>query len=217
MRRLKWLLGTVVLAQVACGSPESSGSGGACDGGGALKTFYRDSDTDGFGDPAGTLEKCTAPAGYVDNDLDCDDAVQETFLACLTGPAFRGESSFRTYLFAIARNVLHAQMKRLGRARAEVDVGEISVMDLGPSPSTLAARRREERLLLSALRAIPLDMQIALELFYWEDLSGSELAVALEIPEGTVRSRLRRAREALDQKSPRTTRCTSLSRIQHTD
>ena len=129
-----------------------------------------------------------------------DDAVQETFLACLTGPAFRGESSFRTYLFAIARNVLHAQMKRLGRARAEVDVGEISVMDLGPSPSTLAARRREERLLLSALRAIPLDMQIALELFYWEDLSGSELAVALEIPEGTVRSRLRRAREALDQK-----------------
>lgn len=129
-----------------------------------------------------------------------DDAVQETFLACLSGPEFRGESSFRTYLFAIARNVLHAQMKRLGRARAEVDVGEISVMDLGPSPSTLAARRREERLLLAALRAIPLDMQIALELFYWEDLSGSELAVALGIPEGTVRSRLRRAREALDQK-----------------
>ncbi len=129
-----------------------------------------------------------------------DDLVHDTFLACLTGPAFRGESSFRTYLFAIGRNALHAHLRKLGRARDEVDIGEVSVADLGPSPSSAFARRREERLLLEALRSIPLDLQIALELFYWEDLAGPELAAVLGIPEGTVRSRLRRAREALDER-----------------
>lgn len=129
-----------------------------------------------------------------------EDLVQETFLACLAGPPFRGESSFRTYLFAIARNALHAHIRKLGRARAEVDIGDVSVADLGTSPSGVVARRREERLLLEALRGLPLDFQIALELFYWEDLTGPDLAIVLAIPEGTARSRLRRAREALEQK-----------------
>jgi RNA polymerase sigma factor (sigma-70 family) len=129
-----------------------------------------------------------------------DDLIQETFLACIEGPAFRGESSFRTYLFAIARNALHAHVRKLGRARAEVDVGDVSVADLGTSPSGVVARRREERLLLEALRGLPMDMQIALELFYWEDLAGPDLATVLAVPEGTVRSRLRRAREALEHK-----------------
>lgn len=54
--------------------------------------------------------------------------------------------------------------------------------------------------MLRALRAIPLDLQIALELHFWEDLSGPEMAEALEVPEGTVRSRLRRAKEAVRAK-----------------
>lgn len=127
-----------------------------------------------------------------------DDLIHDTFLACLVGPAFRGESSFRTYLFAIARNALIAHLRKVGRSRTEVDIGEISVVDLAPSPSSVVARRREQRLLLEALRRIPLDLQIALELYYWEDLSGPDLAVVLGVPEGTVRSRLRRAREVLD-------------------
>jgi len=62
------------------------------------------------------------------------------------------------------------------------------------------ARRREHQLLLTALRAIPLDLQVALELYYWEQLDGAELAEVLGIPEGTARSRLRRAREAIAEK-----------------
>ncbi|MCA9595573.1 MAG: sigma-70 region 4 domain-containing protein, partial [Myxococcales bacterium] len=50
------------------------------------------------------------------------------------------------------------------------------------------------------LRAIPLELQIALELHYWEQMSGPEIARVLGIAEGTVRSRLRRAKEALDAK-----------------
>ena len=55
-------------------------------------------------------------------------------------------------------------------------------------------------LLARALRSIPLDLQVALELHYWEELSGPELAAVLEIPEGTVRSRLRRGRELLAER-----------------
>lgn len=129
-----------------------------------------------------------------------EDLVHDTFLSCVQGPAFRGESSFRTYLFTVARNALYAQLKKQQRRGAEVDVGEQSVADLGLSPSGILVKHAEEKLLLAALRAIPLDLQIALELFYWEDLTAPEIATVLAIPEGTVRSRLRRAREALDER-----------------
>lgn len=128
-----------------------------------------------------------------------EDLVHDTFLACLNGKAFRGESSFRTWMFTVARNTLYAHLKKQQRRGEEQDVGELSIASLGTSPSGLLARRGEQRLLLAALRAIPLDLQIALELFYWEDLPAPEIAAALEIPEGTVRSRLRRAKEALDE------------------
>jgi len=56
----------------------------------------------------------------------------------------------------------------------------------------------EERALLGALRGLPLELQVLLELHYWEDLSTSELAGVLEIPQGTVKTRIRRARELLE-------------------
>jgi RNA polymerase sigma factor (sigma-70 family) len=134
-----------------------------------------------------------------------EDLVQETFLACLRGPPFRGEASFRTYLFTIARHQLYAHWSKRGRARADADIGSLSIADLGPSPGSIVAQRREERLLLEALRAIPLELQMAIELYYWEEMSGPELAEVLGIPEGTVRSRVRRAREALDEALARLT------------
>jgi RNA polymerase sigma-70 factor (ECF subfamily) len=134
---------------------------------------------------------------------DIDDLIQRVFLACVESrDAFRKEASFRTYLFAVARNELHAHFRR-ERRDAVLDFGELSVEDLGPSPSQLVAREEEQRVLLRALRMIPLDYQIALELFYWEQLTGRELAAVLDIPEGTARTRLRRARSALAQRLSR--------------
>jgi DNA-directed RNA polymerase specialized sigma24 family protein len=69
--------------------------------------------------------------------------------------------------------------------------------ELTPSPSSVLAVHQEQRLLLEALRRIPLDYQLVLELYYWEDMAAPELAQVLGLPEGTVRSRLRRARELL--------------------
>ena len=131
-------------------------------------------------------------------DGELEDLVQATFAQCLASQAsFRGEASFRTYLFTIARNELYAHWRRRQRARAELDVTSMSVEDLRTSPRSKLAAHQDRQILARALREIPLELQVALELHYWEDLSGPELAAVLDIPEGTVRSRLRRGRKLL--------------------
>jgi RNA polymerase sigma factor (sigma-70 family) len=129
-----------------------------------------------------------------------EDLTQQTFMGLVQGKdRFRGEASFRTYLFMIARKRLYSYLRK---SRADQDAtpwGERSVADLGlPSPSRVMASQEEQRLLLLALRQLPLEMQVALELFYWEELTVTEIAEVLETPVGTVKSRLQRARARLD-------------------
>jgi RNA polymerase sigma factor (sigma-70 family) len=134
-------------------------------------------------------------------DAGADDLAQETFLALVRNRETVGRKhSFRAYLFAVARSKLIDALR--GRAPDRmIDPMESSVIDLGGSPSSIIDGRREQVQLLSALRRLPVDLQVMLELRYFEQLSGPELADALDVPEGTVRSRLRRAlgllREAL--------------------
>lgn len=130
-------------------------------------------------------------------ELAVDDLVQRTLLAAYEGrERFRGDSSFRTYLFGIARYQLLGYLARK-RGVDRVEPGRDSVADTAPSPSSVMHRRRKHAVLLHALRRLSVDDQILLELFYWERHSGSELATILEVPEGTVRLRLRRARQSL--------------------
>ncbi len=129
-----------------------------------------------------------------------DDLIQRTFLALVEHrEQFRGDSSFRTYLFTVARHELYAHLERSGRDAARFDPLVHSAHDHGASPTTVVAQRREQRLLLEALRRIPIELQLVLELFYWEDLAAPELGRILEVPEGTVRTRLRRGRQLLEQ------------------
>lgn len=128
----------------------------------------------------------------------CDDLIQTTMMSVLRAKdQFRADSSFRTYLFVVARNVLHRSLRTQRRDRLVFDPETTSVWEVTSSPSTMAARSQEQRILLDALRRIPVDLQITLELHYWEDLTTAELALILDIPQGTVKSRLRRAREQL--------------------
>lgn len=129
-----------------------------------------------------------------------EDLTQQTFMGLVAGrDRFRGESSFRTYLFMIARKRLYSYLRSRNRDREPLEVGHASVVDLGfVSPSRAVAVRQEQQLLLQALRRLPLEMQVALELFYWEELSIAEIAEILETPVGTVKSRLQRARIRLD-------------------
>lgn len=135
------------------------------------------------------------------------DLVQRTFLVCLeTRGRMREQTSFRCYLFGVARMVLleHYRAKRLKRER--LDFMRVSAADFNLTPTSALARAREEQLLLEALRSIPVEMQIVLELYYWENLSGREIAEVVGIPEGTARTRLRRARLRLEDKIKRLAR-----------
>lgn len=129
-----------------------------------------------------------------------DDLVQQTFEACIKSrDRFRRDASFRTYLFAIAHNVLCGHFRSRKR-EAHLEFTEVSACDLAPGPSTLFRARREQQLLLEGLRQIPLDYQIVLELYYWEGLVGSAIAEIVQMPENTVRSRLRAGRRLLKAK-----------------
>jgi RNA polymerase sigma factor (sigma-70 family) len=127
-----------------------------------------------------------------------EDLVQRTFLGCLEGrERFAGRSSFRGFLFGVATNVLREHYRAQLRDARNDRLEDMSVADMNPGPSTALARKREQRLILEALRRIPLDAQIILELYYWEHLTGPQLAEVFGIPENTARSRLRRAKELL--------------------
>ncbi|MGB1016791.1 MAG: RNA polymerase sigma factor [Nannocystaceae bacterium] len=130
-----------------------------------------------------------------------DDLTQQTFLGCLRGrEKFRGEASFRTYVFSIARKRLYTHYRDQQRKGVNLDFDQASVADLaGLSPTAMIAERQEQRLLLRALRQLPLDMQIALELHYWEDLKVREIAEILDVPSGTIKRRLQRARQQLER------------------
>ena len=130
-----------------------------------------------------------------------EDLVQKTFEACmLTRGGFRKDSSFRTYLFAIAHNILRAAFRKNKRESARLEFTEVSAEDLAPGPSTLFRERREQQLLLEALRQIPIDYQVVLELYFWEDLPGSTIAKIIDLPENTVRSRIRTGKRLLKKK-----------------
>ncbi len=131
---------------------------------------------------------------------EAEDLTQQTFLACVEGQTrFQGNSKFRTFLFGIAKNVLYSHLRRRHSSETPLDFSVSAIRALDPSPSQLFANERDKAAVLEALRAIPLDLQVAIELHYWEGLSTSEISEALEIPQGTVKRRLQRARVALSR------------------
>jgi RNA polymerase sigma factor (sigma-70 family) len=125
---------------------------------------------------------------------DIEDLVQCTFLACASHrERLRENASFRAFVLVVARNEFFSHLQRRYRLGNSVELSTVSLEDLGSTPSQMIARRDEHRLLLLALRRIPIELQELVELHYFEQLTGPELVTVLGVPEGTVRSRLRRA------------------------
>lgn len=135
-----------------------------------------------------------------------DDLVQQTFLTCAEkADRFQGKSSFRTFLFGIAHNILREHLRKIGRQRKrqadqDIDVDLMSVTAMGQSPVSAMALQQEQRLLLEGLRAIPLHYQVALELHYWENLTAKVIAEVTAAPLGTVKTRLRDGKIILAKK-----------------
>ncbi len=129
------------------------------------------------------------------------DLAQKTFLGCLESvERYQNQQNFRSWLFAIAYRQLCKHYRTRASDMARFDLGTVTAYDLDPTPTSVIARSQEEQLLLDALRKIPIDMQVALELHYWEQMSDAEIAAALELPLGTIKSRIRRARLILTER-----------------
>jgi RNA polymerase sigma-70 factor (ECF subfamily) len=130
---------------------------------------------------------------------DIDDLVQQTFMALLEGrERLASGASFRSYLFGIAHNIMRAHLRTLAKQRA-FDPTSSAILDLDPGASTMIGEHQEQRLLLLALRRIPIEAQVTLELVYWEQLNAAEIAEVLGVPHSTMRSRIQRARQLLAQ------------------
>lgn len=131
-------------------------------------------------------------------DQDADDLAQETFLHCVKSrETFRRQSTFRTYLLAIARFVLFGHWRKHATNRATIDFEEVSIASLSTTAGSKLVRNEDHAWLLAALRLLPLDQQLLLELYYWEDLDREQLAEVFDVEPATIGTRLFRARQAL--------------------
>lgn len=123
-----------------------------------------------------------------------EDLVQQTFTACVEARArFRGDASFRTFVLAIARNLLLKHL-RDRRRDPDIDADAASLADCGLGASTVVGMRREQQLLLTALRRIAIDSQVVFEMTYWEQMPAREIAAILGETEAAIRGRLRKAK-----------------------
>lgn len=139
----------------------------------------------------------------VRNPDDATDLVSQTFLACTTAKdRFRGETSFRRYLYAIADNVLRAHIRQRARGKLEeVDFEAVCVGELeAASPSSLVMDGRKAQAFVDALRLVPLEDQILLEHRYFGNHSAAEIAELRGVPAATVRWQLMRARDRLKER-----------------
>lgn len=132
-----------------------------------------------------------------DQDL-VGELVQRTFDRCTKRlPAFEGRSSFSSFLFGIARHILlehFRQARRDGRSTS-IDVEQTPLVDLDPSPFTVLEARDDRKLLIHVLRRLPLDDQILVELYFFENLSAPQVSEILGVPETTLRARIRSCRK----------------------
>lgn len=132
---------------------------------------------------------------------DAEDLIQQTMMGCVQSrDNFRGDATFRSYLLRIARHKLYDFLRKRTKDRVDPDFGTTSVMDLGSRLSVVAARGEAYAHVVLALRELPVDLQLVLELHYWEDMSAPEIAKVIDAPVGTVKTRIRRARQLLEER-----------------
>jgi RNA polymerase sigma-70 factor (ECF subfamily) len=133
-----------------------------------------------------------------------EDVLQEVFLQLhRSASRFAGQSSFKTWLYALARNVCRHESRKLKHQPAWLAEGDEALRAfpaeaLGP----LDTMQRREVLdaVRAAVEALPPPYRLVLMLRDWEDLSYAEIAQVLDLPIGTVRSRLHYARALLSER-----------------
>lgn len=138
------------------------------------------------------------------NSNDAEDAAQETFLKLYRNGGWRGAENERAFLARAAWRV--AQDSRRRRAeRGDQGVPEttgtaLELPSLAPTPEQTTLDSSRQALVHSMIDALPEDLRIPLVLSAFQELNSREIGNILAIPEGTVRTRIQRARQVLRQK-----------------
>lgn len=136
-------------------------------------------------------------------ECDADDASQQVFLVAYRRLADIAPGSERSFLLHTALRVA-AEFRRSRKRRREEDGQTLGTMpDLAASPEELLDRQRACAMLDRVLAAMPMDLRTVFVLFEIEELTMAEIASAIEIPAGTVASRLRRARAVFRETAAR--------------
>lgn len=129
---------------------------------------------------------------------DADDLLQRTMLACVASKdRFRKESSFRTYLFTVARHELFRYLRSKQRDGLRLDFAITSVAEVLTTPVSRMARDAKKQRIVEALRRLPVEDQMLLELYYWQELDVEAISEIYEIEPNATRVRLHRARKKL--------------------
>jgi RNA polymerase sigma-70 factor (ECF subfamily) len=145
---------------------------------------------------------------FVRNPTDALDVTQEAFIKAYRAlPNFRGDSAFYTWMYRIAvntaKNYLAVQARR--PAESDQDIEEIeqiegeNALKEQATPEHMLLTDEIQRTVVEAIEKLPDDLRTAITLREVEGLSYEEIAAVMECPIGTVRSRIFRAREAIDK------------------
>ena len=146
---------------------------------------------------------------YIKNNSDVPDIVQEAFIKAYRAlPNFRGESAFYTWLYRIAVNCAKNHSVALNRKPPsnDIDVDEAELYDGGgalresASPENILLTSEIKKVIFSTMNSLPEDLRLAINFREIEGLSYEEIATIMECPVGTVRSRIFRARDAIEKK-----------------
>jgi RNA polymerase sigma-70 factor (ECF subfamily) len=146
---------------------------------------------------------------YVRDHADALDVAQDAFIRAYRAmPGFRGDSAFYTWMYRIAINTAKNHLASLARrtSEASVDIDDAVLFDSDialrdtATPERLAMRDQVHEAIVEALAQLPDDLRTAITLRELEGMSYEEIAAVMECPIGTVRSRIFRAREAINQR-----------------
>ena len=146
---------------------------------------------------------------FLRNQSDVPDVVQESFIKAFRAlPNFRGESAFYTWLYRIAINTAKNHLVSQSRKNPANSIDVQDAEDYGASewlkeyasPEREALASELEATIQQAMGELPSDLREAITLREIEGLSYEDIAAVMDCPIGTVRSRIFRAREAIDNK-----------------